>query len=998
MLPTLLRCSRREPLSVQEEGQPQEKMAEHIRIVVLVDATGSMGSYCSSVGDTLQQLFAVLDVLFEGTAEVDIVSYEDYCDGQNVLRVCEGQEGGRKKLNAFASNLKPGGGGDTPEAVKTALNRIVEMLRRHNARDTGTSGRTVVIHYTDAPPHHPSKVGSSQDNITKEIKALKGKDPGFDWVDICAAFRELDTPVITFLARQYCNSVVSKFMGLLGNVVIMPDTNPETITRYTMGALLQLMSQPFEDLGCEFFTSPVDLSSLKKEHEPKFIEQLSAGTETRPHRFEAHPAFARDLRKLVQRFQDSKDFQDTVFRALKDLFVEKRVLAITYNSVLGMLWRLVCKCREDPRVQPLCDALSTCCTSLAGPSQAQLRTWIDESYDQLEEIQEIISAVKQPLDEGVLVLDVSKDDDMPTKDEMRSILHAPTPGVLRKVQGLLTRLIVVKNGELPVQDVRGEQAAPMYLPLALKDKDFFALLSHLLLPGMMTSLRPAAMLAILAHLSGNATLQPRAKRFLESIRGNWIPPIEKVEDYPEILNGEFVRLVVRAPEFLTESELALYKHLGLILRVRRAGKLRVAPKVGYTPTHHELTPDLKILCQSCGNRRSMTLMKDGTCCLCLDASDVPPDSKFRRDCPEPAEDKSYMVECRTCKALYAVINISAFNVAPKCHYCREKEPCESVTCSICANKFCAPTASSRVDNFVCAVCAVEPARGLPEREALLADLMQLNPGMICCLGLSETSRAHVFDRVGLYKLWVNHKDDLAMVESTRLHTLTFAGKSVKNVAEVFEMIVEQVLHGRLVDTCNLCFEDRPLALLQSACGMCGNLACNECLGRWYGQLAPGCLYVPSEGLCAFCKRTPKVKTLRTFNRLACRLAGRKTLELRADMYYGWCRTCFQIAEAVPRECAAEAPVLRDFECEPCKAKRLLQSDESVAKMSKACPKCKTPTVKLSGCNHITCPCDAHWCWQCGGQFEESAIYEHMEREHGTIGLDYDGGDFTDDDE
>jgi len=157
------------------------------------------------------------------------------------------------------------------------------------------------------------------------------------------------------------------------------------------------------------------------------------------------------------------------------------------------------------------------------------------------------------------------------------------------------------------------------------------------------------------------------------------------------------------------------------------------------------------------------------------------------------------------------------------------------------------------------------------------------------------------------------------------------------------------------------------------------------------------VYVPSEGLCAFCKRTPKAKTLRPFNRLACRLAGRKTLELRADMYYGWCRTCFQIAEAAPRACAAEMPVLRDFECEPCKTKRIFQSEESIAKLSKACPKCKAPTVKISGCNHITCPCDAHWCWQCGDEFDESEIYDHMQSVHGTIGLDG-NDDFSDDDE
>ena len=43
------------------------------------------------------------------------------------------------------------------------------------------------------------------------------------------------------------------------------------------------------------------------------------------------------------------------------------------------------------------------------------------------------------------------------------------------------------------------------------------------------------------------------------------------EDYPEILNAEFIRLVQRVPEFLTDSERELYERLNGILRVRRAG-------------------------------------------------------------------------------------------------------------------------------------------------------------------------------------------------------------------------------------------------------------------------------------------------------------------------------------------------------------------------------------------------------------------------------------------
>lgn len=30
---------------------------------------------------------------------------------------------------------------------------------------------------------------------------------------------------------------------------------------------------------------------------------------------------------------------------------------------------------------------------------------------------------------------------------------------------------------------------------------------------------------------------------------------------------------------------------------------------------------------------------------------------------------------------------------------------------------------------------------------------------------------------------------------------------------------------------------------------------------------------------------------------------------------------------------------------------------------KACPSCKTPTYRIDGCNHITCPCGFHWHWR-----------------------------------
>ena len=35
-------------------------------------------------------------------------------------------------------------------------------------------------------------------------------------------------------------------------------------------------------------------------------------------------------------------------------------------------------------------------------------------------------------------------------------------------------------------------------------------------------------------------------------------------------------------------------------------------------------------------------------------------------------------------------------------------------------------------------------------------------------------------------------------------------------------------------------------------------------------------------------------------------------------------------------------------------------------------------------------CNTHWCWACGHAAEEAAVYDHMWREHGGIGLEDDG--------
>jgi hypothetical protein len=49
---------------------------------------------------------------------------------------------------------------------------------------------------------------------------------------------------------------------------------------------------------------------------------------------------------------------------------------------------------------------------------------------------------------------------------------------------------------------------------------------------------------------------------------------------------------------------------------------------------------------------------------------------------------------------------------------------------------------------------------------------------------------------------------------------------------------------------------------------------------------------------------------------------------------------------------------------------------------KQCPECRRVIEKSEGCNHMTCPCGTHFCWQCGKSFSAATIYDHMTTAHG----------------
>jgi hypothetical protein len=202
-----------------------------------------------------------------------VLAFEDYSDGERaVLRRCIGKS--RAQTIAFAKALKPGGGGDIPEAAKTALVAALRVIRL--AETPGD--QTIVMLFTDAPPHHESNFGTTsycngkrecatleangewsmllQAKTWQSVVAATQNGPGFCWRDICAAFRREGTRVFSFTPRQFYKVETAwPFLAMLGELIVLENTDPRTISKVTIDILMQLMGQ-FEKTDAEASDAP----------------------------------------------------------------------------------------------------------------------------------------------------------------------------------------------------------------------------------------------------------------------------------------------------------------------------------------------------------------------------------------------------------------------------------------------------------------------------------------------------------------------------------------------------------------------------------------------------------------------------------------------------------------------------------------------------------------------------------------------------------------------
>ena len=136
-----------------------------------------------------------------------------------------------------------------------------------------------------------------------------------------------------------------------------------------------------------------------------------------------------------------------MFDAMQELVNSENIMVLTYNPVLGALWRLVINQRDDPRYADLKRAMGDSIRESQGNPEREriLRDWLEASYDYTDEIENIIRNVnlndddeEEEKENSYFTLNVSNSKEhMPSLKDLRSIAQCPARGVLSKVQHLL---------------------------------------------------------------------------------------------------------------------------------------------------------------------------------------------------------------------------------------------------------------------------------------------------------------------------------------------------------------------------------------------------------------------------------------------------------------------------------------------------------------------------------------------------------------------------------
>ncbi len=324
--------------------------------------------------------------LCDSVDRVCVFAYGDYCDME--VTKWSGWEKNVMNLMPFVSGLRAAGGGDAPEAAKTAIRDMAANITKN----------TKIIFYTDAPPHiidtGMAKMNSFYGNLAMEKEAL-GDD--FDWLTLCTRLVSAGGKCWFIVPNKIDDTSqhVYSFMSLVtgGKTLAIPSTSAEIISKTTIDILLSIMGHSYEFPGvCELKFTPgripsdasLHLENDLMNHNVTVLDNVS---------IESACQVKDASQQLLKKFRTNPEFKNKVYDVFENILSPSRIKALTYNSLFGSVWQAICSDRQDHRRLEVLDKLSAVVATMNELDKELMKKFVEESYNQEEEIQDIIKTI-----------------------------------------------------------------------------------------------------------------------------------------------------------------------------------------------------------------------------------------------------------------------------------------------------------------------------------------------------------------------------------------------------------------------------------------------------------------------------------------------------------------------------------------------------------------------------------------------------------------------------
>jgi hypothetical protein len=941
-----------------------------------------MGPWIAALNKMIPQ-FIRISGLTGAFEKICVVEYKDYDMPINAVISSTGWcDPSDPLLITFSKRLTATGGGGAPEAVKTGLYKVLEELPPGL---TQQKDRVYLLHLTDAPAHEGSS-GRLDNEGAKEIGILGPER--FDWIELTTQM--LLNPIVYSCFSSCSFNLYASLAAATGGFYI--EANPGSLETGILGIFNGWFGA---DPNLTFRSKELELKTKGKKTVESEVDLIKHYRIVEVSKSITQPELELALASVLTRLDTDITFRSKSFDLLESI-IQDDVLTLTSNKIFGRVWRKVCCFRKDPKRDELIQLIERAKKSLPPNSRTKFDSWLKESYNMIEEIKAELEDLVQEEHvklEGTIefVRDIGDNSEPADMVGMLRSLGAPDQSYIKNIFG---RIVINPSKRFDLTRID-------CLPLQISPARIFSLVLHLAAPG--TKFGGRRNQAILAMLALGTVLDAQAKKFLTKYKSqwlNWTLDDESKPEIPENFQVKFLYLCKGSSskgDFFTEQELEKINRLTSLTLCTRVPEMNVEAMTFVLSGMDGFRPDHHLICLQCTESRPISLIRpDLTCGYCW--YQIKPKVN-------PTPESTFMVRCTSCESFYS--RDKGINIMGKslCHECANGFESHGIKCTGCNYKFVCRL-STGLPGGLCKPCELDRPKLNPVYKShkltvrqLLEDIPDGLETINSLIGFSwvkDVNNLIQMDRV-LTNVPI---PDINQIKSKQI---VWANKGITNWCEIVDQIVN-VIKSHYIPraVCDLCCEPKPNSELGPACGRagCDQVLCGTCGSNWYSTNKLGHVINLRHCQCMFCARNPGPKVVkRWWNPDAMALSRPGSIPpMDPQFYYGWCVRCRLIKQCGQRACGdGAAPRFENFECEECEAVRLAFEAEQRARLAlanptnqeyekevKSCPKCSVPTIRYAGCNHITCTCGTHWCYECGSEFEYSEIYTHMNRTHGRI--------------